>query len=77
VPRPQEFSGKSGQGPRGSEHPGMPGRAAAVGLGAIFIAYAVQLVLTQSEEVAMRLFRYSITYLAALFAAMAVDAILA
>ncbi|HVM14871.1 MAG TPA: heme o synthase [Egibacteraceae bacterium] len=44
-------------------------------LGAIFIGYAVQLVRDRSEQVAMRLFRYSITYLGLLFTAMALDAI--
>jgi heme o synthase len=47
----------------------------AVVLGAIFIGYAVHLVRDHSEQVAMRLFRYSITYLGLLFTAMAVDAV--
>ena len=48
---------------------------AAVALGAVFIAYAIRLVRTASEQVAMSLFRYSITYLGLLFTAMAVDAV--
>ena len=48
---------------------------AAVVLGAVFIGYAVALVRDHSEQVAMRLFRYSITYLGLLFTAMAVDAV--
>jgi heme o synthase len=48
---------------------------AAVGLGAVFLAYAVRLLRTSSEKVAMQLFRYSISYLGLLFAAMAVDAV--
>ncbi|MEX0660018.1 MAG: heme o synthase [Egibacteraceae bacterium] len=47
---------------------------AAVVLGGVFIGYAVALVRDHSEQVAMRLFRYSITYLGLLFTAMAVDA---
>ena len=49
---------------------------AAVALGAIFIYLAWQLVRSTEERVAMRLFRYSITYLGLLFTAMAVDAAL-
>ena len=49
---------------------------AALGLGAIFIYLAWRLVRTAEERVAMRLFRYSITYLGLLFTAMAVDAAL-
>ncbi len=45
-------------------------------LGTVFITRAVQLLLAPSERAAMRLFRYSITYLALLFTAMAADAIL-
>jgi heme o synthase len=47
----------------------------AVLLGGIFLAYAVRLLRTSSEKVAMQLFRYSISYLGLLFAAMAVDAV--
>jgi heme o synthase len=49
--------------------------AAALLLGGLFIAYAVQLLRQRSERAAMRLFRYSISYLGLLFAAMAVDAV--
>jgi heme o synthase len=48
---------------------------AAVVLGAVFLAYAVHLLRTASMKVAMQLFRYSISYLGLLFAAMAVDAV--
>jgi protoheme IX farnesyltransferase len=46
---------------------------AAVGLGAVFTYYAVQLVHDATPERAMRLFGYSITYVTLLFGAMAVD----
>jgi protoheme IX farnesyltransferase len=46
---------------------------AAVGLGAVFLRRAVQLWRDTKPAVAMRLFRYSIVYLALLFAAVAVD----
>jgi len=49
--------------------------AAALGLGAVFLTYAVRLLADTSERVAMSLFRYSISYLGLLFAAMAVDAV--
>jgi protoheme IX farnesyltransferase len=48
------------------------GVAAAV-LGAVFTAYAVQLLRTGSTAVAMRLFTWSITYVTLLFGAMAAD----
>ena len=48
---------------------------AALLLGGGFIAHAVRLVRDHSDRVAMQLFRYSITYLGLLFAAMAVDAV--
>ena len=48
---------------------------AALVLGGGFIAMAVQLYRTKSEELAMRVFRYSISYLGLLFLAMAVDAV--
>jgi heme o synthase len=48
---------------------------AAVGLGGGFVLLAVQLRRDPSSAHAMRLFRYSITYLGLLFAAMAVDAV--
>lgn len=50
--------------------------AASLVLGAVFVGYAVQLFRNYREETAMRLFRYSITYLGLLFTAMAVDALL-
>jgi heme o synthase len=46
---------------------------AALGLGALFTWYSVQLLRTQSANTAMRLFTYSITYITLLFGAMAVD----
>jgi len=46
--------------------------AAAV-LGCIFIAYAVRIYVDYSDALARRTFRYSIVYLAALFAALLVD----
>lgn len=49
--------------------------ASALLLGGIFIAYAVALERDPSDEVAMRVFRYSISYLGLLFLAMAVDAV--
>ena len=49
--------------------------SAALVLGGIFVGYAVRLVRSTSEETAMRLFRYSISYLGLLFLAMAVDAV--
>jgi heme o synthase len=49
---------------------------AAVTLGAGFLVLALHLRRAPTEAHAMRLFRYSITYLGLLFAAMAVDAIL-
>jgi protoheme IX farnesyltransferase len=50
--------------------------AAAV-LGGIFIAYAVRIYVEYSDALAQRTFRYSIVYLAALFAALLVDHYLA
>jgi len=47
--------------------------AAAVGLGARFLWYAVRLLRDDSPELPMRMFRYSITYLMFLFAALLVD----
>ena len=49
---------------------------AAIVLGAVLIYMAWQLVRSATEDAAMRLFRYSITYLGLLFTAMAVDAVL-
>ena len=47
--------------------------AAALVLDGIFIAYAVRIYLAYSDRVAQSTFRYSIIYLAALFAALLVD----
>jgi len=47
--------------------------AAAALLGGIFIAYAVRIYVDYSDALARRTFRYSIVYLAALFAALLVD----
>ncbi len=49
--------------------------AAALLLGGLFIAYALRLLKERTEQAAMRLFRYSISYLGLLFIAMAVDAV--
>ena len=49
--------------------------SAALLLGAWFIFLAWRLLQVHTEKVAMRLFRYSITYLGLLFTAMAVDAV--
>ena len=50
--------------------------AAAVGLGAVFLAMALQLYRTPTPPVAMRLFSWSITYITLLFGAMAADQLL-
>ena len=47
--------------------------AAAVALGGVFLSYAVRIHLNYSDALARRTFRYSITYLATLFAALLVD----
>ncbi len=47
--------------------------AAAAALGGVFIAYAVRIYVGYSDALARRTFRYSIVYLAALFAALLVD----
>jgi protoheme IX farnesyltransferase len=52
---------------------GLPYLAAALILGAIFMAYAVRIYVAYSDAVAQKTFRYSIVYLAALFAALLVD----
>lgn len=49
---------------------------AAIGLGAVFLVYAVQLKRDGSAARAMRLFGWSITYVTLLFGAMAADALL-
>jgi len=56
---------------------GWPYLAAAVGLGLIYIAYAVRIYTDYSDRVARSCFRYSIVYLAGLFAALLVDHYLA
>ena len=52
---------------------GVPYLAAALILGGIFIAYAVRIYLSYSDALAQKTFRYSIVYLALLFAALLVD----
>ena len=47
--------------------------AAALVLGGIFLAYALRIYLRYSDALAQKTFRYSILYLAALFAALLVD----
>jgi protoheme IX farnesyltransferase len=47
--------------------------AAAVALGAAFLAYAVRIYVAYSDALAQKTFRFSIVYLAALFAALLVD----
>ena len=42
-------------------------------LGGIFVAYALRIYLAYSDQLARQTFRYSIVYLAALFAALLVD----
>lgn len=54
-------------------HMGLVYLVSAVVLGAVFMAYAVQLRRQASAQAAMRLFGYSISYLTLLFSAMAVD----
>ena len=47
--------------------------AAAIVLGAVFLVYALRIYLAYSDAVAQKTFRYSIAYLAFLFAALLVD----
>jgi protoheme IX farnesyltransferase len=47
--------------------------AAALVLGGVFIVYALRIHLAYSDSLARRAFRYSIVYLAALFAALLID----
>jgi protoheme IX farnesyltransferase len=47
--------------------------AAAIALGALFVAYALRIYLAYSDDLAQKTFRYSIAYLAFLFAALLVD----
>ena len=56
---------------------GLPYLAAAVVLGLVYVGYAVRIHLAYSDALARRCFRYSIVYLAALFAALLVDHYLA
>jgi len=51
--------------------------AAAVALGAVYLWYAVRIYLSYSDQLARACFRYSIAYLAALFAALLIDHYLA
>lgn len=51
--------------------------AAAIALGAVYIVYAVRIFIAYSDRLARSCFRYSIVYLAALFAALLVDHYLA
>ena len=51
--------------------------AAAVGLGLVYIAYAVRIFTAYSDSLARSCFRYSIVYLSALFAALLIDHYLA
>ena len=51
--------------------------AAALALGAVFVWYAVALRRTLARPAAVRLFHYSLLYLALLFVAMAIDPVLA
>jgi protoheme IX farnesyltransferase len=46
---------------------------AAIVLGVVFIAYAIRIYVDYSDRLAQKTFRYSIVYLAALFAALLVD----
>jgi len=52
---------------------GLPYLACALGLGAVFLAYAWRLYRHYSDRLARATFNYSIVYLAALFAALLVD----
>jgi protoheme IX farnesyltransferase len=63
--------------PYASRMSGWPYLAAAVVLGLVYIGYAVRIHLAYSDALARRCFRYSIVYLAALFAALLVDHYLA
>ena len=45
----------------------------AMALGALFVAYAYQLYRAYSDELARKLFRFSILYLSLLFAALLID----
>jgi len=56
---------------------GLAYAAAALVLGAVFARYAIALQRTLERAAAIRLFHYSLLYLALLFVAMAVDPVLA
>jgi protoheme IX farnesyltransferase len=45
----------------------------AIGLGGVFLGYALRLYFRYSDELARATFRYSIVYLAAIFSALLVD----
>jgi protoheme IX farnesyltransferase len=47
--------------------------AAALALGGVFLAYALRIYRSYSDALAQKTFRYSILYLALLFAALLVD----
>jgi protoheme IX farnesyltransferase len=47
--------------------------ASSLALGGVFLAYAIRLNISYSDDLARRTFRYSILYLSALFAALLVD----
>lgn len=52
---------------------GLPYLFGALGLGGVFVYYAVRLELSEDPDLPMRLFSYSITYLIALFSVLLVD----
>jgi len=52
---------------------GLPYLVAALVLGGVFVAYALRIYFAYSDVVAQKTFRYSIAYLASLFAALLVD----
>jgi protoheme IX farnesyltransferase len=56
---------------------GLPYFVAALALGAVYVGYAVRIVVAYSDRLARGAFRYSIVYLAALFAALLIDHYLA
>jgi protoheme IX farnesyltransferase len=59
--------------PYASGMSGLPYLIAALALGGLFIGYALRIYLRYSDALAYRTFRYSIVYLAALFAALLID----
>jgi protoheme IX farnesyltransferase len=52
---------------------GLPYLLAALALGGVYLGYACRIYLSYSDALAQKAFRYSIVYLAALFAALLVD----